>query len=104
MLGNQYGGSKLHTLANLVGCSVGSWPIKNYLGLPLGGNPLERILGPSCIKGEEKVRLEGNLTCQDEGGYHLFNLFWRLYQFTMSLFKLLSSEAEDMEKLMGDFF
>lgn len=28
-------------LANIIGCSVGSCPIK-YLGLPLGGNPLKK--------------------------------------------------------------
>lgn len=27
-------------LANIVGCTIGSWLVK-YLGLPLGGNPLQ---------------------------------------------------------------
>lgn len=32
---------EVQNLANIIGCSVGSWPIK-YLGLPLGSNPLRK--------------------------------------------------------------
>lgn len=39
LLGINIEENRLLRLANVLGCSVGEWPT-NYLGLPLGGNPL----------------------------------------------------------------
>lgn len=41
LLGIKLGEDEIQELANTIGCSVGSWPIK-YLGLLLGGNLLKK--------------------------------------------------------------
>lgn len=38
MVGIHVDNTNIQSLTSLIGCRVGSWPLK-YLGMPLGGNP-----------------------------------------------------------------
>lgn len=48
---------RLFTLAGVIRCSVGSWPVK-YLGLPLGRNPLQAAFWDPVVARVAK-RLDG---------------------------------------------
>lgn len=48
---------RLSRLVSVVGCTVGSWPVK-YVGLPLGGNPLQTTFWDLVVSGVAK-RLDG---------------------------------------------
>ena len=91
-------------LADLVQCSVGTWPIK-YLGLPLGGNPTKKTFWEPV---ETKVakRLDGwkRVFLSRGGRLTLIKaVLSYLPRYYLSLFKMPQRIADTMEKLMKDF-
>ena len=57
LLGLRADEEMVQSLADLVGCEAGAWPI-TYLGMPLGGNPYCRSFWESVITKVAK-RLDG---------------------------------------------
>lgn len=95
----------MFTLAGVIRCSVGSWPVK-YLGLPLGRNPLQAAFWDPVVARVAK-RLDGwKKAFLSQGGKLTLiqSVLANLPIFYLSVFRIPVGVANVIEKLMRDIF
>ena len=95
---------EVEELAEILGCSVGEWPIP-YLGLPLGGNPRGRNFWEPVVRKVAK-RLDGwKRPFLSKGGRVTLiqSVLAALPTYYMSIFRMPIGVQEEIEKLMRDF-
>ena len=104
LVGINSNGSNVERLAEMLGCGVGSWPLK-YLGLPLGGNPRSVSFWNPVVDRVEK-RLEGWKKAFLSRGGRLTLIqavLDSLPTYYLSLFRIPSVVAKTLESLMRNF-
>ncbi|KAK9927793.1 hypothetical protein M0R45_024959 [Rubus argutus] len=95
---------KVERLANLWGCTVGSWPMK-YLGLPLGGNPRASTFWNPVVEKVEKRLQSWKMAFLSRGGRLTLiqAVLENLPTYYLSLFKLPKGVARKIESMLRNF-
>ena len=96
---------KLERIAAEIGCSITEWPM-NYLGMPLGGNPMNVSFWDGVV---EKIgkRLDGWKKAYISRGGRLTlvsSVLASMPTYYLSLFKIPKKVALKIEKMQRDFF
>lgn len=90
--------------ADMMGCSIGRWPIK-YLGMPLGGNPrvvafwdlvVEKVFKRLASWKRSNISLGGKITL-------IKGALSNILVYYMSLFKMPIKVGSAIKKLQRDF-